>query len=338
MVNEVESRATLLRNGERRKARLMSRYPQVDLSGVKRYSIRRRHSKVQHESLARPHRTGCSFREFLQSLPDILVARDFQEFVQRIAAARRNEKPVIFMMGAHVIKVGMSPIVADLMHQGVLTCLAMNGAGIIHDTELFLFGQTSEEVAEGLADGTFGMALETGQFINAAILEGHEQQLGLGEAVGRKLQQQGPQNANVSLLATAYALGIPATVHVAVGTDIIHQHPDANGEAIGATSFRDFKIFAAQVAEINSGGVVINFGSNVVLPEVFLKALTVARNLHGTIADFYTANFDMLQHYRPQVNVVQRPTLQGGKGYNFTGHHEIMLPLLAAAIKEELGI
>ncbi len=315
----------------------MSKYPQIDLDKVQRYSISKRYSKVASDSLARPHKPGSSFRDFFASLSDILIARDLREFVLHVADARRQGKPVIFMMGAHVIKVGLSPIVIDLMEQNIITCLAMNGAGIIHDTELTMFGQTSEEVADGLADGTFGMVRETGTLINGMINEGHRQGLGLGEVVGKILNEKNPPGLGHSLLANAYRLNVPVTVHVAVGTDIIHQHPEADGEAIGATSFRDFRIFAAHVSHLNNGGVVINFGSNVVMPEVFLKALTIARNIHGPVSDFYTANFDMLQHYRPRVNVVQRPTLTGGKGYSFTGHHEIMLPLFAAAVKEELG-
>jgi len=312
----------------------MSKYPEIDLSQVKRYSIAKRYSKVKSDFLARPHRVGASFAEFIDSLSDILIAHDFREFVGRVVQARKRNKPVIFMMGAHVIKVGQSPILIDLMENGLITCLAMNGAGIIHDTELTLFGQTSEEVADGLADGTFGMVQETGQFINPAVTEGYGSGLGLGEAIGKKLLESEALGLGHSLLANAYRLNIPATVHVAIGTDIIHQHPDADGAAIGGASFRDFKIFTSQVAEIDDGGVVINFGSNVVMPEVFLKALTIARNIYGKVNDFFTANFDMFQHYRPRVNVVQRPTLKGGKGYNFTGHHEIMLPLLAAAVKE----
>ncbi len=314
----------------------MSKYPRIDLSAVRRYSIRDRFSKVHKDSLAKPHVVGSSFAEFLASLSDILAAHDLKELVEHIVQARIRQKPFIFMMGAHVIKVGLSPVVVDLMRERIITCVAMSGAGIIHDAELALFGQTSEEVADGLADGSFGMALETGQFLNEAIKEGQTHQLGLGEVVGKKLVEAQAPGLEHSILGNAYRLDIPATVHVGVGTDIIHQHPDADGAAIGDTSFRDFQIFAAHVAGLHDGGVVFNFGSNVILPEVFLKALTVARNIHGRVQDFYTANFDMIQHYRPRVNVVQRPTLLGGKGYRFTGHHEIMLPLIAAAIKEEL--
>jgi hypothetical protein len=312
----------------------VSKYPQVDLSQVKTYSVRQRLSKVHRDELARPFRRGDFFEAFCHSLPDILAAKDFRELVEHIIRARENDKPVIVMMGAHVIKVGLSPILVDLLRRGIIACLAMNGAGVIHDTELALFGQTSEEVADGLADGSFGMAQETAAFINTAVKNGYAKKQGFGEAIGEALLAAKTEGAQHSLFAAAFELNIPATVHVAIGTDIIHQHPSADGAAYGELSFRDFKIFTAQVAKINDGGVVLNFGSNVVMPEVFLKALTIARNVQPPVKDFFTANFDMYAHYRPRVNVVQRPTLQGGKGYNFIGHHEIMIPLLAAAIKE----
>ncbi len=311
----------------------MSKYPEIDLRKVKTYPVRQRHSKVHREELAQPFRRGDFFETFWHSLPNILAAKDLRELVQRILAAREQDKPVIVMMGAHVIKVGLSPLLIDLMRKNFITCLAMNGAGVVHDTELALFGQTSEEVADGLADGSFGMARETGECINQAVAGGKSLGQGFGEAVGAALAKTQSGN-NLSLLATAFELNIPATVHVAIGTDIIHQHPSADGAAYGELSFRDFKIFTAQVGHINDGGVVLNIGSNVLMPEVFLKALTVCRNLNPPVNNFYTANFDMFAHYRPRVNVVQRPTLQGGKGYNFIGHHEIMIPLLAAALKE----
>ena len=312
----------------------MSIYPEIDLKKVKTYSVLQRLSKVHHDELAKPYRRGDFFETFYKSLPDILIAKDFRELVERVIAARRNDKPVIAMMGAHVIKVGLSPVLVDLMRRGIITCVAMNGAGVIHDSELALFGQTSEEVADGLADGSFGMAQETGEFINNAVIDGRSKQQGFGEAVGEALLKSGAEGLKYSLLAAAFELSIPATVHVAIGTDIIHQQPSADGAAYGESSFRDFKIFTAQVGKINAGGVVLNFGSNVLMPEVFLKALTIVRNIQPPVKDFFTANFDMFAHYRPRVNVVQRPTLQGGKGYNFIGHHEIMIPLLAAAVKE----
>lgn len=312
----------------------MTRFPQIDLSQVKTYPVEQRHSKVHREEIAQPFRRGDFFETFYHSLPNILAAKDLRELVQRILAARENGKPIIVMMGAHVIKVGLSPVLIDLMRKGFITCLAMNGAGVVHDSELALLGQTSEEVAEGLADGTFGMARETGEFINHVVIQGRAKDLGFGEVVGEAIAKIKTEGAKLSLLATALELNIPATVHVAIGTDIIHQHPSADGAAYGELSFRDFKIFTAQVAQINEGGVVLNFGSNVLMPEVFLKALTIARNVAPPVNNFFTANFDMFNHYRPRVNVVQRPTMQGGKGYNFIGHHEIMIPLLAAALKE----
>lgn len=312
----------------------MSQFPQIDLARVKTYPVQQRHSKVHREEIAQPFRRGEFFETFYHSLPNILAAKDLRELVQHILSAREHSKPILVMMGAHVIKVGLSPVLIDLMRKGFITCLAMNGAGVVHDSELALLGQTSEEVAEGLADGTFGMARETGEFINHAVAQGRANELGFGEAVGQAIAAMQTEGVKLSLLASAHTLNIPATVHVAIGTDIIHQHPSANGAAYGELSFRDFKIFTAQVAKINEGGVVLNFGSNVLMPEVFLKALTIARNVAPPVNNFFTANFDMFNHYRPRVNVVQRPTMQGGKGYNFIGHHEIMIPLLAAALKE----
>jgi len=312
----------------------MSQYPEVDLSKIRTFSVADRFSKVHREAMAAPHRRGDFFEDFYNSLPDILIAHDFRELVDRIIAARKNNKPVILMMGAHVLKVGLSPVVVDLIKRGIITGVASNGASVIHDTELALFGKTSEEVAEGLADGSFGMAQETAEFINAAIKNGRGEKLGLGEAVGKALCESAHTNPDASVLASCFTSSVPFTVHVAIGTDIIHQHASADGAAYGELSFRDFKIFSREVMDINDGGVVLNFGSNVLMPEVFLKALTIARNLQPPVNNFFTANFDMYAHYRPRVNVVQRPTLQGGKGYNFIGHHEIMMPLLAAAIKE----
>ncbi|HDH58153.1 MAG TPA: hypothetical protein ENF16_06045 [Bacteroidetes bacterium] len=311
----------------------MSKYPEIDISRVKLYPIAERQSRVQLEFLGKPVKPDASFETWWDSLPKILVAEDLKSVAAAIVAARRSKKPVILMIGAHVIKVGLSPVLIDLMKEGIITCLAMNGAGIIHDVELSLFGMTSEDVATNIADGTFGMAKETGEFINQTVKKGVKSKLGLGEAVGKELLDRKAQNLQISLLGQAYQLDIPVTVHVAIGTDIIHQQPSADGAAIGELTLRDFRIFSRQVADLGDGGVVLNVGSAVVLPEVFLKALTVARNLGYPCKGFSTANFDMIQHYRPRVNVVQRPTLGGGKGYQITGHHEIMIPLLAAGIK-----
>jgi deoxyhypusine synthase len=263
-----------------------------------------------------------------------LKASDFREFITQVQRARQKEKAIVFMIGAHVIKVGLSPVLIDLMENQYISVLAMHGAGAIHDVEVSYFGQTSENVAEGLADGSFGMAQETGEFINQTAKEACDKKLGFGEALGKRISQEQPPLKKFSLLARAYECNIPATVHVALGTDIIHQQPSVDGAALGEASLMDFKILTHIVSKIADGGVVINCGSSVILPEVFLKALTVARNLFGEIKNFATANFDMIQHYRPTVNVVERPTLQGGKGYQFFGHHEIMIPLLAAALKE----
>ncbi|MCA9733628.1 MAG: hypothetical protein H6696_21000 [Deferribacteres bacterium] len=315
----------------------MSKYPQIDLHQIKRYSISDRHSKVNKELLGQSYSVGHSFKSFFKTLPDILVAKDLKEFVEHVAQAIVKKKPVMLMMGAHSIKVGLSPMLIDLIREGIITSISMNGAGVIHDTELALFGQTSEDVAKALADGSFGMVQETGMLVNRFIIEAHESGLGLGEGVGKAILEKSRDNLQRSVLANAYVHNVPATIHVAVGTDIIHQHPEADGAALGATSHRDFKIFAAHAASLNEGGIVMNVGSNVILPEVFLKALTVARNTKPPVNNFYTANFDMIQHYRPRVNVVQRPTLQGGKGYTFIGHHEIMLPLFFAAVKERLA-
>jgi hypothetical protein len=315
----------------------MPKYPKIDLTKVKTYSIDQRPSKISSAEFAQPHQPGASFASFFDSLPQILKAKDLHEFVDRIVAAYQKGKPVLFMMGAHVIKVGLSPVIIDLMERRVITCVAMNGAGVIHDIEIAYFGQTSEDVAVGLEDGSFGMVQETAELINSTVQAAKGSEMGFGEAVGARVVEDAPPNADKSILGRAYELDVPVTVHVAIGTDIVHQHPGADGGAIGELSFNDFRILAHQIAGLGDGGVVLNIGSNVLLPEVFLKALTVARNIHGDIRNFTTANFDMIQHYRPGVNVVQRPVLPGGKGYQFTGHHEIMLPLLAAVIVERLG-
>lgn len=311
----------------------MSRYPEIDLSKVTLTSIAQRQSKVQLGALAKPVEAGASFAQWWDSLPQFLAADDLKAVALAVAQARKAGKPVIVMMGAHVIKVGLSPVLIDLMRQGMITTLALNGAGVIHDVELSLFGATSEDVAANLADGTFGMVKETGEFINGTIKAGAKAGLGLGEALGKALVERPAPNLEISLLGQAYQLNLPVTVHVAVGTDIIHQQPSADGAAIGEASLRDFRILARQAADLGGGGVVLNLGSAVILPEVFLKALTVARNLGYPARDFTTANFDMIQHYRPRVNVVSRPTLGGGRGYTITGHHEIMIPLLALGIK-----
>ncbi len=314
----------------------MSRYKQIDTSHVKTYSIQARKSKVVTGDFVRPWRSGDSFLDFFQSLPKILKADDLRQLVALIVNARRREKPVIVLMGAHVIKVGLSPLLVDAMQHGIITALACNGACAIHDTELAYWGTTSEDVAEGLQDGSFGMAKETGEIINTTISRAKSSTKGFGEILGERILAESPPFVQYSLLASAIKYHVPLTVHVAIGTDIVHQQPNADGAAIGELSYRDFKIFAQNLTDLGDGGVVLHLGSSVIMPEVFLKALTVVRNLGHPAHGFVTANFDMIQHYRPGVNVVSRPNLTGGKGFALTGHHEIMIPLLFAAVKEKM--
>lgn len=312
----------------------MSKYNKIDLSKIKTYSIAKRKSKVDINYLGKvfdPKKD--SFGDYLNSLPRFLAVNELIEFSKLIVKARKKNKPVIFMIGAHVIKVGLSPIIIDLMKNNFISAIAMNSAGAIHDSELAFFGKTSEDVAEGITDGSFGMAKETGDFINNTLTKYEYSEFGYAEALAIEMKLQKAKNKNLSIIYNAYELDKPVTVHAAIGTDITHQHPNVNGSAIGKLSLNDFKILCGVVSKIGNGGVVANIGSNVILPEVFLKALTITRNLGYKVFNFYTANFDFIQHYRPRVNVVQRPTKDGGRGYMFTGHHEIMIPLLSAIIK-----
>ncbi len=312
--------------------------PPINVTDLRTYPLKKRHSKVRVTDFARPWRRGDSFSRFYASLPDILGAKALRAVAKTVATAYRKGKPVIVGIGAHVVKVGLNPILVDFMKQGIVTAVAMNGAGIIHDFELALMGHTSEEVDTEIDEGRFGMAEETGRMLNEAIVRGAQDREGLGEAVGHYINRyQGKfPNRETSVLATGAKLGIPVTVHVALGTDIIHMHPSADGAAIGATSLLDFRRLAAVVAGME-GGVYINMGSAVILPEVFLKTVSLGRNLGHTLSNITTVNMDFLSHYRPLTNVVRRPTQKGGKGYSLIGHHEIMVPLLAAAISEELG-
>ncbi len=303
----------------------------INLEGVTTYPLADRDNKVSIRDFADPSSRG-ELDGFLSTLPKILKAADFLEFVDLIVAAYRQEKPIIVMLGGHVIKCGLSPILIDLMERGIITVLAFNGATSIHDFEIALIGETSEDVGQYLQTGRFGMVEETGHLMNEAICAAADTEIGMGAGLGQKLMELDAPYNNYSLLATGARLGVPVTVHVAVGTDIIHQHRVADGAAIGQTSFTDFRLLTAVVADLGDGGVALNLGSAVILPEVFLKALTVARNLGNRVTHFTTANFDMVQHYRPLENVIRRPTDDGGKGYTFTGHHEIMIPLLAEAI------
>ncbi len=312
--------------------------PPINVSDLKTYPLKKRQSKVKVSDFARPWQPGGSFTRFVDTLPDILAVKTLRAVAQAVAQAHRKKRPVIVGIGAHVIKVGLAPVITDLMERGIVTAVAMNGAGIIHDFELAYMGHTSEEVDAEIDAGRFGMAEETGRILNAAIREGARERTGLGEAVGHYINRykgQFPHRAT-SILATGARLGLPVTVHVAVGTDIIHMHPSADGAAIGATSLFDFRRLAAVVAGME-GGVYLNIGSAVILPEVFLKTVSLGRNLGHPLSNITTVNLDFLTHYRTQTNVVRRPTQKGGKGYSLIGHHEIMLPLLAAAVTEELS-
>ena len=307
----------------------------LDFSKLQTYSVHGRHSKVTVKDFAAPVHPGMTVSQLISGLPRQFAGVDFPEFLERTVSSVLRKRPLMIGMGAHVIKVGLNPILIDLMKRGIISSLALNGAGIIHDTEIAMVGRTSEEVADVLGAGAFGAARETGEVLNGAIKQGADEDIGLGEAVGNMLLANNFRFNDQSLLAQARILNIPVTVHVAVGTDIIHIHPGADGAAIGKTSYHDFQVFSRLVADLE-GGIYINIGSAVLLPEVFLKALTVVRNLGFEVKDFTTANFDFIRHYRPATNVVHRPTLEGGKGYNFTGHHELMIPLLAAAIVDRL--
>lgn len=314
----------------------MSIYDQrpIDLTPLRTYSLFERPSKVSVRDFAKPHERGASVKAFLESLPRVLAGEDLRALVESIHRARRRGKPVLVGLGGHVIKCGLAPILIDLLRRRLITGVAMTGAGLIHDFEIALCGATSEDVDASLGEGQFGMAEETGRLINEAIGEGYRDGLGLGEALGRALHRLDPPYKAFSLLHAAYAERVPVTVHVSLGADITHLHPSASGAAIGATSHRDFLLFCTLVREMDGGGVYLNLGSAVMLPEVFLKAVTVARNLGVKLRDITTANFDFIQHYRPMTNVVRRPVAGVGRGFALTGHHEILIPLLAAALIE----
>jgi deoxyhypusine synthase len=291
---------------------------------------------IAQDQMATPVAAGASFRDFFDALPNALAARDLRELARAIANARRGRRPFLLMMGAHPLKVGLGPIICDLIREGTLTALATNGAAIIHDFELAFAGRTSEDVAAELADGSFGMAEETGAFLNGAAQLAAKEGRGLGEIVGREIARSKFRFCEASVFAAAYAAGIPATVHVTLGADIIHMHPSADGAAIGAATFADFHRLTAVVATLTRG-VVLNVGSAVVMPEVFLKALNLARNLGRKVDRFTAADMDFVRHYRPRMNVVERPTRGRGRGITLTGHHELMFPLLVAAVHEALA-
>ncbi len=306
----------------------MSKYKKLQFDNIKTYSIRDRYSKISIQDFAKGVNRLSTLEEWLNALPDILIGKDFREFVNRFRDAVIQKRPVVWMMGAHVIKCGINPLIIEMMRRGYITHLAMNGACVIHDVEVALWGITSEDVATGLQDGTFGMARETAEFINEALTENLGNDKGYGEAVAEKLANVKAPNDQLSLLVAAWKYNVPLSVHPALGTEIIHQHPNVNGAAFGEKSLLDFQLFTHSLTKLKKDSIVVNAGSAVIMPEVFLKALTVVRNLGYPAFGFYTAVFDMIRHYRPSENVIQRPTLGGGKGYYFVGHHELMLPLL----------
>jgi hypothetical protein len=312
------------------------------LDGVSTYPLSQRKSKVHAGMFGKPLDGSENIPGFISKLPNILAGQSLRTLIRSILFARTSGKPILWGLGGHVIKVGLSPVLIDLMKSGYVTGIAMNGSAAIHDFEIALNGATSEEVEEQLGAGLFGMARETGEFMNAAASISASESIGMGEGLGRFMFSAGDKESrfahrHLSLLYEAYRQSVPVTVHVAIGTDVIHSHPLASGKAIGETSHRDFRLFCAMVSALDGGGVYINMGSAVVLPEVFLKAVSVARNLGRAVEEFTTANLDFIQHYRPTQNVLKRPTTNSGQSVALTGHHEIMLPLIAAALKGSAG-
>jgi hypothetical protein len=311
-------------------------YEEFDLSGVRTYPLASRRSKARAEAFAKAHTPGATFADWLATLPDILGARDLRAVIAALKDAKRRGGGIVWGIGAHVIKTGVSPVLVDLMERGFVSAIAMNGAGLIHDFEVALSGATSEDVDEALGPGEFGMADETGRLLNEAIQRAASEGRGLGQSVAAMLAAMAPKHAAASLIVTAHRLSIPLTVHVAIGTDIIHMHPSASGAALGDASLRDFRYFAASIARLE-GGIYLNCGSAVVLPEVFLKAVALARNRGIALAGLTTVNIDFMRMYRPHTNVVTRPAAAtGGRGYSLIGHHEILIPLIAAGAIENV--
>jgi hypothetical protein len=313
-----------------------TRYEQFDLSGIRTYPLASRRSKANAADFATPYVPGSGIRGWIASLPRILVGADFTAVVDAIVAARACDRVVLWGVGAHVVKTGLGPVLIDLMERGFVSALATNGATIIHDFELALSGATSEEVDEALGPGRFGMADETGRLLNAAINDGVARGQGIGQSVGEWLVRSRPSHGHLSLVAAAARLQIPVTVHVGIGTDIIHMHPAASGAALGEGSLRDFRYLVSSVARLEQG-VYLNCGSAVILPEVFLKAVALARNAGVALEGLATVNMDFIRHYRAQTNVVSRPVAGIGRGYSLVGHHELMIPLLAAGLIERAG-
>ena len=309
-------------------------YEEFDVSGVRTYPLASRASKANAEDFARPYSRGGGFSAWLDSLPNMLGAADFKAVVAAVRRARADERGVLWGLGAHVIKTGLGPVVIDLMERGFVSAIATNGASVIHDFEVALSGATSEEVDEALGPGRFGMADETGRLLNAAINDGVMKGLGVGQSIAAWLRDARPRHEELSVLAAAARLDVPVTVHVGIGTDIIHMHPAASGAALGEGSLRDFRYFVSNVGRLREG-VYLNCGSAVILPEVFLKAVALARNHGLSLEGLTTVNLDFMRHYRPQTNVVARPVAGIGHGYSLVGHHELMIPLLAAALIED---
>jgi deoxyhypusine synthase len=307
----------------------------IDLAKLKTYPISKRKSKVRCQDFAKPPSKGASFSDFYGSLPNILSGNSFRQIVDRIVSARKKKRPVIAMMGSHVIKCGLNPVIIELIKKEIITAIALNGSGAIHDFEIALIGKTSEDVSEALEDGSLGMAKETSLYLNGAIGEAVERDIGMGRAIGQVIDEEKLPFKDQSLLYNSVKHDVPSTVHVAIGTDIIHQHPSCDGANLGEASLRDFHNFIKVVSGLG-GGVVLNIGSSVILPEVFLKAINVARNLGYKVKDFTACNLDMIHHYRPYQNVIKRPIASGGAGYTIIGHHEIMIPLLAQSIIEKI--
>jgi hypothetical protein len=305
----------------------------IDLSEIRTYELASRPSKVAADDFARTVSEGETLKGFLDKLPNILAVQSMQELSARIVKARYAGKPIIWGIGGHVIKTGLAPLIIDLMDRGFVTAVAVNGSVLVHDTEIALVGSTSEDVDATLGSGDFGAARETGEILNKAARDGRDSRIGLGEAMGRELVRLSPKNSDKSVLCAAYSRRLPVTAHLAIGADIGHFHASCDGAALGDTTHIDFRLMCSLVREMNGGGVYINYGSAVILPEIFLKAVTVVRNLGHELRDITTANFDFIQGYRPSTNVVRRPTADGaGKGFAITGHHELTMPLLAAML------
>jgi hypothetical protein len=308
----------------------------LSLEKVETYSLKSRPSKVSVADFASPVNKTDTLSQFLDGLPNILAVQTLRNIAAQVRRARELGKPIIWGMGGHVIKTGLAPLIIDLMKQGYVTAIAGNGSVLVHDSEIAQVGSTSEDVDATLGEGAFGAAEETGRLLNRAAIEGARDRVGLGEAMGRALLELEPRFKEMSLLCAAYEMRVPFSAHLTIGADIPHFHPGTDGAALGATTHTDFRLLSEIVRRMNGGGVYLNIGSAVVLPEVFLKAITLVRNLGNPLADFTTANFDFIQSYRPLTNVVRRPTAHGaGRGYAVTGHHELTIPLLAAMITNE---